>query len=272
MREKLREEKRRKLRKILVVIVLFCVIGLAIFSGIAVPKWFKGLQLFTIREIEVEPPGFKSFIAGYLAIAENENILFLDMNGIYSRLREIYFIEDCFVEKKLPDTLMIRLKIRKPWVMVQQGGNVSLMDRRGYFLPLQENFFGWTVEGIPVGETGVQTPDQDKVRILEDIEKWYNYFDFQNTFRVDRVSFSDPDKIVLSGDKGGVYLQPDDLENEFATAKKVIKSCEKNNFPFEYVDVRFQEPYVRKKEIENGRTDSVAGPGLPENSGTGRPR
>lgn len=97
------------------------------------PLWFKQLSIFKVKNIIVEPQIHSSFIRTYISIPESTCILYLDLEDIYKKIKQIYFIEDCSIEKHLPDTIFIKLKTRTPWVVVSDAKRAVIMDRQGFF-------------------------------------------------------------------------------------------------------------------------------------------
>lgn len=254
MREKLREERNRRVVRVLKIAAAVAIVAGAIMIRFYVPRLVGGLSVFDIRKIVVEPAGYETFVKQLLAVAPDESLLSFDMEKACSTVREIYFIEDCRIRKDLPSTLRVFLTIRKPWVTVRNGDRTMLMDRKGSFLPFEGVGTPWTIEGIPVGDAGSSSADKDVVRILADIEKWYNYFRIANLFPVDTLSFTDLERIGLRGVDGVVYLYPEDLERKFDQLRAVLETCRKEGIAWEYIDMRFTQPYVKKKGSDEGRT------------------
>ncbi|HXK45541.1 MAG TPA: FtsQ-type POTRA domain-containing protein [bacterium] len=250
MREKLIQERKKRIRKYLYLLVLLLVIGLFFYLKLFLPVWLKNISMFSIKEIIVEPEPYSSFVKGYISVPENTSIFSVKMADIYAKLKQVYFIEDCYIEKHIPDTLVIRVKIRTPWILVTDTRSAALMDRNGYFLPIQENFKGWNVQGIHIEQIGTRTSEIDKFEILKGIEQWYNYYGIVNLFPVDTVIINDPERIELISGDSKIYIHNNGIEKQIMTAKEILKNCRKNNFSFDYIDVRFQEPYIKERVLE----------------------
>lgn len=253
MREKLIEEKKRKIKRWFYGIGIFLFIGVIICLRIFVPLWFKNLSIFSVKNIVVEPPTHSAFIKTYLSIPDSTNILSLNLEEIYSKIKQIYFIEDCFIEKHLPDTLFIQIKIRTCWVIISDANSIVIMDRQGFFLPFQENFKGWNIVGMIPGKIGSQTTESEKLSILKEIEQWYNYYGIARIFPVEMVSLENTDKIELKGSEGCIYIRGDEIRRQFEVIKELLISCRTNNFLFEYIDVRFEQPYIKEKLPEKNQ-------------------
>ncbi|MCM8817489.1 MAG: FtsQ-type POTRA domain-containing protein [Candidatus Omnitrophica bacterium] len=250
MREKLIEEKKKKIRKYMYFFILLLVCCLIIFAKIVVPRWFKNLSIFSLKNVVIEPSDYASFLKEYLSLPEGVSLFKIDMAEIYSQLKQVYFVEDCKIEKHLPDTLVIKLKIRTPWVIITDDGSHAIIDRNGYFLAPVENFIGWNIEGIKVQPVGTMTDEKEKIEVLKEIEQWYNYYGIGNSFKVDKISLKDLDKIQLMSGDTSIYIHKEGIDKQLETAKKVLDICDKNNFSFEYIDVRFKEPYIKEKQLK----------------------
>jgi len=250
MREKLREAKRKRIKKWLYGVGIALIIVMGFYLKMFLPLWCKKASLFSVKSIIVEPQNQSSFIKTYISIPESTSILSLNLEEIYKKIRQIYFIEDCFIEKHLPDTLFIKLKIRSPWVVVADSKNMVAMDRQGIFLPVEENFKTWNIVGMFPGKIGNQTVELEKLNILKEIEQWYNYYDIVQVFPVETIFIQDINKIELKGLKGCLYIRGDEIRKQLETAKQVIETCKKNNFLFEYIDVRFEQPYVKEAVVD----------------------
>ncbi|MCM8764903.1 MAG: FtsQ-type POTRA domain-containing protein [Candidatus Omnitrophica bacterium] len=250
MREKLIEQRKKKIKKWFYIFLTVVIFGLILFARFFIPSYFKNLSVFSLKNIVIEPADYSSFIKDYISLPEKTNILSINMSEIYSRIKKIYFVEDCVIEKHLPDTLIIRLKIRNPWVVVVDERSAAIMDRNGYFLPLVKDFKGWVVEGIKPESAGARLEEQEKLMILKEIEQWYNYYGVAGLFKIDAISLLDLDRIELKSEDKRIYIRGTEIDKQLAVAKEVLNGCKKNNLLFEYVDVRFKDPYIKEKEYQ----------------------
>ncbi|MCM8815660.1 MAG: hypothetical protein NC931_06770 [Candidatus Omnitrophica bacterium] len=250
MREKLIEQRKKKIKRLFRILLIAVAFGLILFARFLVPSYFKELSIFSLKNIIIEPADYASFVKDYISLPEKTSILSIDMSDVYLKIKKIYFVEDCVIEKNFPDTLIIKLKIRTPWVIAVDEKSAAIMDRNGYFLPLVENFKGWVVEGIKPESAGVRSKEQEKLTVLKEIEQWYNYYGITSLFKIDAISISDFDRIELkSGDKS-IYIRGTQINKQLEVAKDVLLACKKNNLNFEYIDVRFKDPYVKEFQTQ----------------------
>jgi cell division septal protein FtsQ len=247
MREKLKQEKIKKLKKILLIFVSAIVIFLVVFLKITIPKYFRHQSVFKIKKIVVEPSNYQALISTYIGNIISQNSLFLNLTPIYKNIKKCYFVENCKIEKILPDKLLINLKLRIPLFEIVNGKKDVLMDKNGYFLPFYPGFNGWIIKGMQTGSIGEKTTDTQSLKILLEILRWYNYYNIGNLFPVKIVSFKNFSKIKLEGENGSVFLYPEHFKEKFKQLQIVLETCKKENFPFTYIDLRFNQPYVEKK-------------------------
>jgi len=249
MREKLIEGRKKRIKKWLTGLTILFSAGFLIFLFFFIQAWFKNLSIFYVKNLIVEPAEYEQLIKTYIPLSKNTSIFTLQLDEIYSKLKQIYFVEDCYLERRIPDTLVIQLKIRTPWVLVVDSRSAALMDRNGFFLPLKENFNGWNIKGMKVDEIGVKTTETEKLEILKEIEQWYNYYGISNLFTVNTILIEDINKIELNSSEATLLIRGEDIEKQLETAKKVLAGCKEKNLQFEYIDLRFQQPYVKEKVI-----------------------
>ncbi len=248
MRERLRQEKVKKVKKIIFLSIFVLLISFVVFLRIEIPRYLHKQNVFRIKRLVVEPAAYQALMSAYIGNVISKNIIFLNLNPIYKSIKKCYFIENCEIEKRLPDTLIIKLKPRIPLFRIVGNKRSVLMDDDGYFLPLEENFNGWTVKGMQIGKIGEKSTDTEKLKILLKIEQWYNYYNIGDLFPVDEISLENLDKIKMIGQTGSVFLYPYQLKQKFQQLQIVLETCKKEDFQFEYIDLRFNQPYVKKKE------------------------
>tara|TARA_Y100000588_G_scaffold342540_1_gene387401 strand:- start:2108 stop:2845 length:738 start_codon:yes stop_codon:yes gene_type:complete len=66
-----------------------------------------------------------------LQVSMGVSILQLDIEKIQNRIRELDWIENARIERRLPDTLFLSITEREPTALWQKEGRLSLIDRYG---------------------------------------------------------------------------------------------------------------------------------------------
>ena len=249
---KLKKERWYNRRKKIKVLFFFLIACFLIISFVEIKKmlitYLWNLEMFKIKEIEVYPESLVPLITGIIELEKGKNLLFIDIKEIERKIRNLRIVESCTVRKIFPSTLQINIQVRKPWVILKEGAKQTAIDRDGIAIPSVENKENyWQVEGIKFDREGIKEKERGKIYILREIERWYNFFNIATLFKVKRVVLSEIEKIVLDNGEKKIYLHYKDLKKEFEKLKIVMLECKKRNFEWEYIDLRFKDPYVKKK-------------------------
>lgn len=69
-----------------------------------------------------------------IGVNRGDPILFLDIEEVRQRVVALPWVEAAAVERRLPDTLHVRIAEREPFVRWQNGGRTVLIDREGVIL------------------------------------------------------------------------------------------------------------------------------------------
>ncbi len=91
-----------------------------------------GLGL-TINEVTLEGrerTAVKDILAA-VGVRRGDPVLSFDIDGARSRLEALGWVRKASVERRLPDTIHVRLEERRPFALWQRGGRVVLIDREG---------------------------------------------------------------------------------------------------------------------------------------------
>jgi cell division protein FtsQ len=94
---------------------------------------------FSVQEVLVE--GRRSVDGGVimaaLGVGRGDPIFDLDPGAAQAALLEVPWIKSASVERRLPDTVFVRIEERVPLALWQNNQNFSLIDRGGHVLPVQ---------------------------------------------------------------------------------------------------------------------------------------
>ena len=69
-----------------------------------------------------------------LGVQKNASIFAYDLAAIQERLAKISWVKSAIVERRLPDTIYVRLEERVPVALWQRNGKLSLVDSEGFVL------------------------------------------------------------------------------------------------------------------------------------------
>jgi len=103
------------------------------------------------------------------------------------------------------------------------------------------------VDGIGVNGNSVDTEDIWKMAVLKQIEKCYNFNNLQKHFSLAGVRIAKPTEIILYETAGTrkILLINEDIPWKMEQLRATLEECEKDSTEWEYVDLRFENPYVK---------------------------
>jgi len=245
-----REVWNKRIKKIKIFLVFF--IFLIFFFGIyqlkkAILYYLWNLEIFSLKEIKVSPSDLKPLITETIGLEPGKNLLFLDIEEINRKISQLRFVEKSKIKKILPSTIEIEITIRKPWIMIKSEKYTTFVDTSGIVVSppeLPENY--WKVKGIEIENFSVIDSDKEKIDVLKEIEKWYNFFNIGNLFKIVEIDISNLEKIILSDGEREIYVATENIKEKFEDLKIVLEECISKNYQWEYIELRFKNPYVKK--------------------------
>ncbi|MCS7179919.1 MAG: cell division protein FtsQ, partial [bacterium] len=129
-----------------------------------------------------------------------------------------------------------------------------LIDKNGIILNnYNENSSLIVIYGIKINEKESKIEESEKLIILSELEKWYNYFNIKNYFKISRIDISNLNKIEISDGERSILLTSVKLKEKMEKLSFILKQIKKN---FEYIDMRFKDAYIK---IRNEGTNNYSG-------------
>lgn len=170
IKEKKRKKRNKRVKLFLKLFLFVLLIGGAIIFAMTSP-------LFNIKEIKVTNNAQVSSdtIISLSEIKIDENIFKFYKGNVSNKIKENAYIENVNIERKIPNTVEIKVEERIPKYSVDFMGKFMYINSQGYFLELSEDSRGLTViHGITTEEEKV-TPgnrmNNDDLNRLEEIMK-----------------------------------------------------------------------------------------------------
>lgn len=214
---------------------------------------FWDMEIFKVKEVKVVPENARPVLSQVIALENPENLLFLDVDAWNKKVSGIHEVEKCFIIKEFPSTLRIEVILRKPWVFIERNWGGIYIDREGKIIEAPQNTpYFVKASGINTERNSVAEEDLWKIDALQEIEKWYNYYNLQQDFTLEQVTIVKPTEIILSDKENKrIFLIYDNLKEQFENLKNIIEKCKKDGKEWEYIDVRFKNiPVGIKKPNE----------------------
>jgi cell division septal protein FtsQ len=240
-------QRRKKKARVFIVIA---VVAIIIYGAIKIKHGLTNILLniktFKVTEISITPPEARTLITGYLAIKER-NLLFLRADELRKKIMRISDVEDCTVRKVFPSTVEIEVDLREPWVMLENENGLFFIDKTGRILaPLDNPEDFLRVQGVNISENSVAEKETWKLEVLKDIEKWYNFYNLQKHFSIEKIQIAKSNEIVLNTiDTRKIILIRENISSRFEKLKLVLDECAKNGTEWEYIDLRFEHLHVK---------------------------
>lgn len=131
------QKRRKKIFKIVQVIIKWIIlIGLLISSIIFVMM----TPIFNIVNINVEgnTKVLKEEIINLSEINAGDNIYKINLKNIKKKIKNNAYIENIEIKRKLPNTIDIAVKERKPKFMLQFGSEMAYINSQGYILEISD--------------------------------------------------------------------------------------------------------------------------------------
>jgi len=235
------------------ILALLVVFGGRFVAGAILEK-VKSHPVFTVRRVVVEGADYLE-PEGIITAADVEtgvNIFDVTFEPIVTRLDEKFAAEDFTVFRRLPDTITIRVRERKPVALLNMNELVGV-DEEGVPLP---HIGASMAETLPI-ITGIRnissladTTVRDRlvkgIRLLDSIsEQSPSVYG-----RISEVDVSDMTELGITLIDNGleVIIGDDEWSRKISVLEKVINKVPENGEKIKAIDIRFAEKiFFRKK-------------------------
>lgn len=151
-------------------------------------------------------------------------------------------VENCKIKKVYPDKLQIEVVIRKPFVCIIAGNKKYIVDKKGVVVKNVSDSNYIIVKGIKVNNSCIDEKDKWKLKVLENIEKWYNFYNLRKFISINEVEFISPNEIILITEKGKIKIKKDDINLQM---EKLFNLLNQKIGKWEYIDLRFKNIYKK---------------------------
>jgi cell division protein FtsQ len=95
----------------------------------------NGLALDKV-EVEGRERQSKDSILAALGVAQGMPVLDIDLAAARARLETLTWVRSAEIERRMPDTLHIKIEERRPFAFWQRNGTLMLIDRDGMVIPV----------------------------------------------------------------------------------------------------------------------------------------
>lgn len=231
-RKAVARSKRRRILIGLGVVLLLVVVGWAMFFS----------PLLDVREIKVTGARFtteEEIADASRLLDEPTNLLLLGTDEISSRVEELPWVAEAQVDRMMPGTVRIRVRERKPALLLSLGAARWTIDARGYVLSTGEAREGLPVlAGVEVGdiEPGLRLMTEEAEAALAA----YRGLPDSLTEQVIGVFAPTVERISFSLGSGTVirYGAAEDMRDKNQVLKALLARLRSQGRTVAYIDVR----------------------------------
>lgn len=209
----------------------------AVLIWFGVPRLLRGMDLFRVRRIEIR--GTKNLSAEEIARAvpiEDGQSLFDDLDPIRAAADSIGGLEDVEVGRRLPGTIVIRVREAEPVALVMRRGRLRMVGEQGEVLP-----FDPTVSG----------PDLPVMREADSLVAGFlaRVRATDATYYARIVSaWRSGDDVILAVDGQRYWFRPDAGAEVIRAVLSVEQDLERNGRHWAELDARFAGQIVVRQE------------------------
>lgn len=249
------EEKRRKVKKILLniikllVLLLIC-IGIFLFATLS--------PMFDIAEVIVEKNETipTNTIISLSRLELGENIFRFSKSEVEQNIKENPYVEKAIITRVIPNQVKIQIVERKPRFQLEYGGSYVYMNSQGYFLELSGQkqelpiLIGWKTKGEEI-VAGNRFCQEDLVRlgdVLKIVKAAETYQIYDKITKIDMEDHNNY-KLILEGEQKTVHLgTATKLDTKMPNIQMLLEK--ESGVAGEYflnVDLNKRDPYFREK-------------------------
>jgi len=184
-------------------------------------------------------------------IPDSINIFRLNTEDIKNRLSSDLRLSDVEVSRKLPASIIIRLKERQPLAYVTSGYGFVQVDKQGIVLAAFKNLKQVNVPlitGIRLGN--VYVGDQVEISQIKSILTYLAALDEGTLNLLSEINIKSPQQLVAyTTDSIAVRIGSNEKMTEKAKlTQAIMQEIHEKKLTVEYVDLNYASPFVKLKQ------------------------
>lgn len=248
-----------------IVLILLALAGTAWAAIFGVSRagghLFSQNERFTIQRIDVSSTGTltPAHLREYARISEGQNLFAVDIGEIARRLQRTPRVRSVEVQRRLPDTLIIRVQERSPIALIKEGmyGRPMPVDSEGHILDPNVGrglpmISGTADVGLAPGSVVRDDKTLDALRLLELCDQAR----LGALLKVRSIRLNNPDFLELTLDSGAtVEMGRDQLKWRLERLAELVKTHREFDQELEYADLTVDKNFpVRSRPATEART------------------
>jgi cell division septal protein FtsQ len=235
-------------------IVLVVIVFLAVVGYRQTVAFFKKSDLFMIRDIAVDP-SLEFIMSSKLSSLKGKNLFAVNLAAVQRQLQYEYpQVSELKLTRRFPDKVLVTARRRTPAANMVIRNQDVVLDEEGVILPSSAG------NGLELPAlTGVNTRDWKpiigsrlKARDLSlalKILKAFRQEPALVTYRIRRLDVSNFSHMVFYlSDNLQIILDREDISDKMKTLGLVLSQTRNELGQVKYIDLRFREPVLGKKE------------------------
>ncbi len=223
------------------------VVTTTLLALLKLASWLNAQEMFVLKQIEVEGNRFvkQTQIAEMLHLDASQSLFELDLKAIAQQVARHPYIKRAWVNRKLPDNLVIRVEENEP-LAVLNSGSLSIIGEDGKSLPNLQVFDLMDfpiISNIAVGENErLNTVVRFLRQIKDDMFPLYS--------QLSEVSYSESAGLYVYLLEGSVPILfgEGDYASKSANLLKVLKILQKDSSlaQVKMLDLRYKDQVIVK--------------------------
>lgn len=249
-RQKKEKKRKRRNRILKISLILFVLIGVAIFAMVS--------PIFNIQEIQVTDNNIVSSetITSLSELKLGNNLFRFSKNDVKNKIKQNPYIDNVEIKRQIPSKIVITVKERVPEYSLEYMGQYAMINNQGYILEIKDMPNELIiVKGILTEEDVLEVGNrlsEDKLDKLENVIRINNMLK-ENNFEPKITSININDKneydIYIDQEQKTVHLgDASNLSNKIPFILAMIEA-EKGNRGEIFIDGNLNDkfrPYFRK--------------------------
>ncbi|HBA84219.1 MAG TPA: hypothetical protein DCZ95_09025 [Verrucomicrobia bacterium] len=254
------DQKKDRMHKTGAIVLMMVVLAAAVWvahllGDLLKRKLFSECDRFVIRQLDLSSDGkLQSWhIKEYAGLEEGMNLFAVDMDRVCKELSSVPVVSSVKVNRRLPDTLVIRITERVAVARLGNGGNGYFLgvDRDGYVLgpssitPNLPTISGLKDKGLRPGSRVIDPAVVDALKVLDACDSVM----LSQMIRIRDVDVLNPDFLNLTLTKGeSVMLSRDNVENKLQKLARILQSSSKKGITLASIDMTVDKNFPGKNQ------------------------
>lgn len=204
-------------------------------------------SLISLTRLDVKSDGRleRGEILRWAKVTPGESLLLLNLERIRSRIESHPWVERAWVRRKLPNTLEITVREKRPVARIMVDKDLFLMDRKASIFPPLDHSLEGGITVVGLKESDLWRRPEACQRVLQEAVELLSILANHPEWRVKEVGV-DPDRglrLALEGGPGDIRIGFGELNKRLERLDKILKHLERERRQerTQWIDLRYPE-------------------------------